>query len=191
MSDTERVKSVCWRGSPDPLQRPRSTGCWEKVSTEPSRGRARLAVVHIDQVEETTLSKGRRAACAESTQGDDEGWGGVTREVISSQPSSPIDQSSRRLFERSMGAGAEHQPPLVRDFAGLVARIGAGVRRSRRSRFARPDDRLVPPRRLHLSVGPSAQKGRPPPLHCTCERACPDRPSANCPDGPDCETVNM
>ena len=68
VSDAERVKSVCWRGSPDPLQRPRSTGCWEKVSTEPSRGRARFAVVHIDQVEETTLSKGRRAACAETTQ---------------------------------------------------------------------------------------------------------------------------
>ena len=37
----------------------------------------------------------------------------MTREVISSQPSSPIDQSSRRLFERSMSAGAEHQPSLV------------------------------------------------------------------------------
>jgi len=48
VSDAERVKSVCWRGSPDPLQRPRSTGCWEKVSTEASRGRARFAVVHID-----------------------------------------------------------------------------------------------------------------------------------------------
>ena len=45
VSDAERVKSVCWRGSPDPLQRPRSTGCWEEVSTEASRGRARFAVV--------------------------------------------------------------------------------------------------------------------------------------------------
>ena len=71
VSNAVHVKAVCWRGSPDLLQLPRSLaqqGSWEKVSPEASRGRARCAVVRTGQIEETDLSDGRRAAFAESTQ---------------------------------------------------------------------------------------------------------------------------
>ena len=108
VSDTERVKSVCWRGSPDPLQRPRSTGCWEKVSTEPSRGRARFAVVHIDQVEETTLSKGRRAACAETTQHSYREGAREGQLPLPNTPSGTDDAGGRR---RAAPAG---RPPVRR-----------------------------------------------------------------------------
>ena len=110
VSDTERVKSVCWRGSPDPLQRPRSTGCWEKVSTEPSRGRARLAVVHIDQVEETTLSKGRRAACAETTQHSYREGAREGQLPLPNTPSGTDDAGGRR---RAAPAGRPPVRPLL------------------------------------------------------------------------------
>ena len=119
----------------------------------------------------------------------------VGRLVVSAPGVTPLPQGEWaptlliKLFGRSFNcdeALAEGtNRALVRGFAGLVARIGAGLRRSRRSRFATPDDRLVPPRRLHLSVRPSAQTGGPPPLHCTCARSCHDRPSPSCSDGTD------
>ena len=110
VSDAERVKSVCWRGSPDPLQRPRSTGCWEEVSTEASRGRARFAVVHIDQVEETTLSKGRRAACAESTQHSYRVGAREGQLPLPNTPSGTDDAGGRR---RAAPAGRPPARPLL------------------------------------------------------------------------------
>ena len=110
VSDTERVKSVCWRGSPDPLQRPRSTGCWEEVSTEASRGRARFAVVHIDQVEETTLSKGRRAACAETTQHSYREGAREGQLPLPNTPSGTDDAGGRR---RAAPAGRPPARPLL------------------------------------------------------------------------------
>jgi hypothetical protein len=68
VSDAARVKAVCWKGRPTPSSALARQGCWEKVSPEASRGRARCAVVRTGQIEETDLSDGRRAAFAESTQ---------------------------------------------------------------------------------------------------------------------------
>lgn len=154
MSDTERVKSVCWRGSPDPLQRPRSTGCWEKVSTEPSRGRARFAVVHIDQVEETTLSKGRRAACAESTQHSYRVGAREGQLPLPNTPSGTDDAGGRR---RAAPAG---RPPVRRSCSRV---------RSLRLCVPRPPAHHGPTvlaRSVHAyryrAVGGSVPRGRPP-----------------------------
>ena len=154
MSDTERVKSVCWRGSPDPLQRPRSTGCWEKVSTEPSRGRARLAVVHIDQVEETTLSK-------------------VVEPPVQSPPSTRTEwalgrgscPSRTHRVVRTMLAGGEelHQP------GGRLRGRSCSRVRSLRLCVPRPPAHHGPTvlaRSVHAyryrAVGGSVPRGRPP-----------------------------